>query len=504
MSDVQRGPLRRRGRFGFADATTASVLISACACTLVVVGFLVASERFLHWFWIPVLACGILIGIDAVDWFRGRVSTFDPVGMLGLIGCHFFFLAPLLHVYWGYWMAYVQPPADWRGWLGGMAILNLCGLWIYRVSRNAALGPAGNRRREVWRIHRTRFAIALGVALTASAVLQVLVYWRYGGLSGYIAASEAGLRAFMGMGWMFTISESFPILAMIGLAVYGRQSKLLRSWVVLLPLLGLFLVLQMLFGGLRGSRSNTVNALFWAVGILHFWIRPVSKRMIYAGLVVLLVFMYLYGLYKGAGLDAWKSLTSSEARTKLEEQTGRTLERAILTDLARSDVQAFLLYRLMRPQRDYEYALGRTYLATAAMLIPKSIWPERPPGKMKEGTEALYGRGSYVPGAFESFRVYGVAGEAMLNFGPLAAPLAFILLGIAVGRVRHWLLSWEPFDARTLMLPLLVNLCFVVLVGDSDNVLFQVVKSGSLPLLVILLGSSRQAIKPSCVEALRS
>jgi hypothetical protein len=43
-----------------------------------------------------------------------------------------------------------------------------------------------------------------------------------------------------------------------------------------------------------------------------------------------------------------------------------------------------------------------------------------------------------------------------------------------------------------------------VLAGDSDNVLFHVVKDGAVPLLVILLGSSRQAIKPSCVEALRS
>src|SRR5437588_10852622 len=77
-----------------------SLLISSYLCILTVIGFVVASDRFLHWFVLPVACCGALIGIDAVDWLRGRVHLLDPVGILGLYGLHFFFLAPLLHVYW--------------------------------------------------------------------------------------------------------------------------------------------------------------------------------------------------------------------------------------------------------------------------------------------------------------------------------------------------------------------------------------------------------------------
>ena len=47
---------------------------------------------------------GVIITLDMVDWFRGRFNVFDPVGLLGVFGFHFFFMAPLLHVVWDWWM----------------------------------------------------------------------------------------------------------------------------------------------------------------------------------------------------------------------------------------------------------------------------------------------------------------------------------------------------------------------------------------------------------------
>jgi len=116
---------------------------------------------------------------------------------------------------------------------------------------------------------------------------------------------------------------------------------------------------------LRGSRSNTIWGVFWAVGIIHFWVRPLSKRMVLAGVCLLVAFMYLYGFYKALGRDV---LTVYEQGTlsELGEKLDRTFEGLVLGDLGRSDVQAFLLYRLSMPGRDYTYAWGRTYLGTLA------------------------------------------------------------------------------------------------------------------------------------------
>ena len=98
MARAVAGPLRRP-MGAQRRIEVGSVLIAVYLCLLTVMGFVVASDRFLHWFVLRVTCCGVMIGIDAVDRLRGRVHLFDPVGILGLFGLHFFFLAPLLHVY---------------------------------------------------------------------------------------------------------------------------------------------------------------------------------------------------------------------------------------------------------------------------------------------------------------------------------------------------------------------------------------------------------------------
>lgn len=221
-----------------------SGFVSFCICILTVVGFLQTSDQFLHWFLISITLSGILIGIDAVDWFRGRLNIFDPVGILGLFGFHFFFLAPLLHVYWDEWMLYMIPPPDWRDWLGGMAFLNFLGLLAYRVSRNGFMGYKQKRSSQtVWHLDRQKFLIIVSFALLVTPVLQIRVYAQYGGILGYIQASTnlEERDAMPCMGLIFMISESFPILALMAFAVYGERKKFGKSWVILALVLLVFL-----------------------------------------------------------------------------------------------------------------------------------------------------------------------------------------------------------------------------------------------------------------------
>jgi hypothetical protein len=483
--------------------------LSGVLCASIVFLFGVAavvsgSNDLLHWFMIPVLLCGIVIGADAASWITGEVGIFDPIGILGLFGVHFFLLAPLLHVSWGYWTDEVQPLADWRPWLGLMAVLNLLGLLVYRFTR-AYFGPRTTpspRTNTLWRVRPKAFGWWLGGALLVGGAMQLWVYASYGGLGGYISAVEREEHAFLGSSWIAMLSESFPVLALMGYAIHVRRRRP-PSWSTLFLVLLAFTVLKLLFGGLQGSRSNTIFALFWAAGIVHFCIRPVPKRLVFAGTIALVLFMYFYGFYKSGGVAGLeRALQSSDARAQVEQETHRPLRATILGDLARSDIQAALLYRLVRPQSDYQYGLGRTYLGAALTILPGPLWRDRPPTKVREGTEALYGRGSYRERPLNSsydqgrFRgmssaVYGLAGEAMLNFGPLSAPLSFVLLGALVGRVRRWAATLKPCDVRWLLMPYLVNLCVVVLSGDSDNVIPSIMGAGLVPLLLVALGSKK-------------
>jgi hypothetical protein len=306
------------------------------------------------------------------------------------------------------------------------------------------------------------------------------------------AVTNDGAEAFAGMGWLFVVSESAPIIAMMVYAISAERNPLLRRPAAIAVALGVFFVLTMLFGGLRGSRSNTVWAMFWAAGIVHYRIRPLSRRTAMIGVGCLLVFMYVYGFYKNVTLEeAARVLNGSGERQELEARTGRTTEQLLLADLARSDVQAFELYRLTSALDEYDYGWGRTYLGDIAVLVPESVWPSRPQTKVVEGTNLLFGGNAFRRGTFVASRVYGIVGELMLNFGVLAAPLGFAILGLLVRATDQALRRWPSFDARWLVAPVLINFCFAVLISDGDNLVFFVVKSLLVPGVLLLAGTRR-------------
>jgi hypothetical protein len=469
----------------FSSGLIASLLIS-----ITDLAFLLSSDRFDHWFLIPIGFCGALVGRDAIEWFRGRLALYDPVGLLGVFGVHFFFLAPLLHVKWDFWMSEVSSPPDWRDWLGYMGILNGVGLVLYRICRRASK-PGVNAHWMFWDIDKTKFLVFLPVCILASTAAQAWFYSRVGGIVGYMQAhmDTSSQSAFYGMGWFFMISESAPILVALFLVLLLRARKI--SWSLLaIALLALF-TLQMYFGGLRGSRSETVQLLFWVVGGIHFLVCPIPRKLIYVGCVFLAVFMYFYGFYKALGKDAAAAFAGSEERTQLVLRTGRTSEALVLGDLGRADVQAFVLYRLMTDGRDFNYAKGRTYLGAISLWVPRWVLSDRPETKLREGTEIQAGSGGYAPEAVSS-RVYGLAGESMLNFGPLSVPFAYALFGFLVGGFRNGVSRLLPGDVRLFLVPFGVYCSLTALLGDSDNLTFGLAKNLFVPFLLLVVCSVRR------------
>ncbi len=465
-----------------------SVLTSLVLCGSVLSYLLLTDYRFHHWFVVPIFACGVIISVDAIEWLRGRLDLYDPVGVLGVIGSYFFFAAPLLCITLGTTLGEVIPPDDWREWLGRMAILNVGGIVVYLASRNYFVGR-GRLCYNTWTVNPATWKPVLVTFMLLSGLLQFLVYAKYGGVIGYMAYVTTDEVGFQGMGWVFMFSECLPILSAMAYCVWCRRTVRTPSWGELIACLLIFVLLQLLFGGLRGSRSNTVWALFWAVGMVHLTVRHIPRAFVALGLIFLVGFMYMYGFYKSHGLEAGRAFTSSAARAEMSEEGHRTLKTLLLADFSRSDVQAFLLYRLSVPASasDYRVAYGQSYLHALSLAIPKRLWRFDVPGKVEFGTEILHGRGSYHLGEWESSRVYGIAGEAMLNFGLWAAPFSFVLLGATVGIVQRCVYTWSRSDPRLLIVPFLTNLCFVILVSDLDNVVFFLIKLGAMPMLAIIL-----------------
>lgn len=478
-----------------------SVVLSMLLTCSTALLFLVFTPDVRHWFILPVIGCGILIGIDAIDWVRGRLALFDPAGLIGVLGVHIFFLCPILNVVWDHRMKYLpDQPLDYRPWLGLLAVILLISLLAYRLARRLFRGRVQDGdANPIWRFHSRRFWLLLTFALLISGVLQAWVYHMLGGLSGYIRAYSAWLRgenAFQGTALLFTISESFPILFIIGFAVWSWTAPWRRQWFVIVPALLIFFLLSLIFGGLRGSRSNLIWGCFWAVGIIHLYVRPSSRKWIAAAVPLLVVFLGVYAVYKNQGSSTFHFLSSANTYEEIQSGSERA-EDILLGDLGRSDVQSFLLYRFFDRARSHEYALGQTYLGALTIIVPRSLWPDRPPTKVRWTTDLEFGRGAYAARGIFSTRVYGLAGETMLNFGPLLVPLAFALLGIVVERLRTFMSGLELGDTRRLLVPFFCNFCFLLLLNDSDNQVFYLFKYGLIPSFIILAASGEYRPAPA-------
>jgi hypothetical protein len=456
---------------------------------------------------IPVAMCGLLMAIDAVPWARGRMDLYDPAGIVGLLSTHGFFLAPLLNAAWNEWMPMLSlksgvTPLDWRDWAGWMGVLNALGLLLYRMMRRRVVTAPLPARRYAWEIDLKRFVPLLTIAMIVSAILQIWVYKQSGGIVGYVTSfQEDTMTAFKGMGIIFMLSETFPVLMMMGFVVYARRHPFCRRWIVILPMMGLMLVLQLLFGGLRGSRSNTVWALFWGLGMIHLFVRKIPRGLILVVLPVLISFMYIYGYYKNLAQGGAQVLAGTMSQEEFHRKTGRGVDSVLVENLSRTDVQALVLYRVTNPTSDYQLGWGRSYLGALALLIPGSLWPDRPPTVALEGTNALYGADTYNPSTFSTSYVFGIGGEAMLNFGWVSVPFALAIYGLLVGWVRRKMVTWPALDPRLLVLPFLINLTFVAMQGDSDNIVYFLVKNGLVPLSVLFFSCRHRRLPAAPVEA---
>jgi len=430
---------------------------------------------------IPITLCALLLVPDTAKWLTGEYDLFDPLGIIATLGILFFFINPILHVYFDTWMIYVPPPHnDWRIWLGYMGWINLFGLIIYKWITARQIGQFIHLKTR-WEINYKKVFGVFGLGLAIAFGVQAYVFARFGGILGYVEAYSSGSDAFAGMGWLFMISESFPILLVMLYAISAQHHPRMRAWKTIAFMFLIFFLCVMLFGGLRGSRSNVVWQCFWFAGIVHLWVRPLNKKMVIVSLIGLFTFLFVYGQYKAYGTQAFILFQNPELISEMAEQSGRTRTRTLLHDMGRSDVQAYVLY-LLSDKSNYHYKLGGTYLSALTILLPNPLRPQLT-GKAEAGFELITGMPS--SGAGTTY-VYGLAGEAMLNFGPIAIPFAFAVFAWVVSLFGNIIKTTERNDARTLFFPFIVTGLFGILTGDLGQLVFFVVKFGVVPFLVIL------------------
>lgn len=461
--------IRRSSRGDYAVA-------AACVAVLSLL-FMWRSKPVTHWFLLPVIACGILAGVDVVRWLRGRLDLFDPKTIIACLAFYGFFLAPLLHVLWNtYGEGDLTLFGDWRTWLGGMACLNASGLLVYRFAHDRAFGAAVPPSIP-WEINRKKFYPLFATALICSTFGLAVFLWQLEGISGLIEAYEENQVAFVGKGWLLVLAWPLAVLSFIVVVftLTDRQRKARRHLTTGMLLLSAAGIGHFLILGWYGSRIATVAALFWMAGLVHYRFRKFPRVMMAIGVISLIAFAYFYGFYKERGRVGFEILRTP-AMWLQPRGYDRDFKYLLLGDLARADSNALILHNLVKDPGDYHYRWGLTYAAALTILIPRYFWPDRPYYRVDAGSEALLGKSARNL----SSRLYGLSGEALLNFGPFGVAPIFGVYGALLGYYRRKLQGWHRLDARMLLAPFFTLMFVEALLCDSDVLVFFAATQGAL------------------------
>jgi len=465
-------------------------LLSTLITVIVAIIFASLSEQCQHWCLIPLILCGVLACADIVAWFRKEIDIFDPKSFIAAFLYLNCFLAPLLHLRYNIYgqTLYID---DWPAWFGYMACFNAAGIILLKLGQRIAFKrsrPAKSFRS----IESGRFlgiaVVLLAISLAANAVIRIF----FGGLvrevgqMQWTAAAEAYAYH---LSWIMMLADPAGLLMVMIIVywIYSRNPDKTRSMVVVGLILFLAALWQLYFFGFRGSRSAILVPIVMFTAIIHYRLRPVSIKFMILGICVAFIFVHLYDFYKKLGIRGFEAFYSKEARESMAYERRTTLLTTLTGDLARADLQAYMLYRLKTHGGEYQYTWGGTYAMAVLTFIPRAIWRNKPNPKPFAGALLLTGQ------KVHSTRVFGLAGEGMLNFGYYGIVPPFFVVGLMLGWFRKKIATMEPYDARFFLIPVLLMLFQGTIVGDMGLWVYGTLRLGMLPFVLVYFSSTRTA-----------
>lgn len=278
--------------------------------------------------------------------------------------------------------------------------------------------------------------------------------------------------------FQYMILESTPIIFAWGVIAYLKHN----NKDTFIPYFILFLLITVLFAGLRGSRVTIIFNVVNFFILYSYLIKPINWKSFLPLLLVGFVFNSIYSNYKYAGIEGIKNyFLTGEKSSYISSKENENLH-FLLSDLGRSDVQAKIIENINHNQYQPSY-IPETYIKGLTSILPDKMSIQSFESKRILGTEALYGfKGN---DDYSSTRIYGLLGEGLINFGFFAIPFIFFIYG-SIHALSLNLFESIKRNKYILFIPLVFFMPIYLLFYDVDNIIFQILKNWTIPFFLFL------------------
>ena len=293
-----------------------------------------------------------------------------------------------------------------------LCTLGAVGFWMgYLSPQGGHLGKAFALRMEY--DDRGLFLVAwlfIGVGFVLMGFLIWFVGW-----STYInAISLEKHRLTLGLGQLFL---GINLIDLGIVLLFYRAFRQRGRWAFLLPSILLAGVIGFAF--FCGMRRHILLPLMALLILYHYKIRPIRFRTLAIPSLVILPIFLTFGYYRGIlteDLDEIK-LHFLEHASWTWLDPGRSYFGAPFSNLTRI---------LSEVPRSIPYVYGLTYLQTIVVILPSSLYPDRPLSPAEWFSREFYPNEYYAGGA----RGFFVVTEAYWNFGLFGVPVVLFVIGL--------------------------------------------------------------------------
>ncbi len=463
-----------------------SIVKSFFLILILILVFISLNLLPINWYLLPLFLGGILSFNKIIQKTKSPDYLNDTFFYVWIVFFLTTFVAPLIHFSRDYWIENVYIlPRDWSSLSLITSSILLFGMLVFYFMEKLPVKEI--TQKQTWKF-KNNAGFIIVILMFISFILQTLFYLKNGGIIGVIKTySDRDVMSegnFAGFGLYFIFSEIFPYLLLLLYFIHARNktTSLIRVLIFLL----LMFISALYFGGLRGSRSNTVMTMFQAILLIHFSIYRFKRVHFIVMITAFFLFMIIGRIYKSEGINFIENYNEYEDY-QISKKTS-SVESIIITDLTRYNILTYEIF-MLENNPHYQYKMGSTYLASILTFIPWGS-PIKDQLDLTTRTEAA-GQlmfnydGQQRTLSRKNTRIFGFIGESILNFGYISILFSFFALYLCLTLIKLWSISITNQDARYYFISLLPVLVINLIDSDSNNVAFFVVKRIILMYLII-------------------